>query len=85
MAKVKQKANAKNTGKITFTKTNYTIFAIGLIFLIAGYIALAQGPATSYLSVSVAPILLVFGYCVIIPLAILYRNAEENKNLKQGD
>ncbi len=80
MAKVKRNFGIKKTGtQIAFTKANFIIFIIGLILLLLGYIALAQGPATSYSSLSVAPVLLVIAYCVIIPLAILYRTNSEEK------
>jgi hypothetical protein len=52
---------------------NYWLFALGVGVIIIGYIALAQPPADSFMSLTVAPILLVIGYCVIIPAAILYQ------------
>jgi uncharacterized membrane protein HdeD (DUF308 family) len=64
---------ATDNGGLPFTRKNYYIFAVGLLAIIAGYIALGQG------SITLAPILLVLGYCAIIPIAILYRgenNAE---------
>ncbi|KAA3619618.1 MAG: hypothetical protein DWQ05_02530 [Calditrichaeota bacterium] len=86
MAKVKQKFSARNSAnQIAFTKANFVIFSIGLLFLLIGYFALAQGPADSFSSLSVAPVFLVLGYCVVIPLAILYRNSGEKKEEKQGD
>jgi hypothetical protein len=65
------KAGAKRPGSgdgLPFTRKNYMIFAVGLVAIIVGYIALAQG------SITLAPILLVLGYCAIIPIAILYRD-----------
>ena len=52
---------------LPFTKLNYYIFAAGLLAIVLGYFTLSQG------SITLAPILLVVGYCVIIPVAILYR------------
>ena len=52
---------------LPFTKLNYYIFAAGLLAIILGYITLSQG------SITLSPVLLVVGYCVIIPIAILYR------------
>lgn len=58
---------------LPFTSLNYQVFALGVVIIILGYVALAQPPADSFMSLTVAPILLVLGYCVIIPVAILYQ------------
>ncbi len=71
--KPKDRVTKKRSGQITFGRENYFIFLIGILTLVLGYIFLAQGPADSFWSLTVAPILLVLSYCVIIPLAILYR------------
>ena len=57
---------------LPFTKLNYYIFAAGLLAIVLGYFTLSQG------SITLAPILLVVGYCVIIPVAILYRGKERS-------
>lgn len=49
-----------------FTKTNYILMALGLGMIIVGYILLAVGDITG------APILLVLGYCAVLPIAILF-------------
>ena len=41
------------------------LVTLALVVLVAGYAALARG------STSVAPVLLVAAYCVLVPLAIL--------------
>jgi len=58
---------------LPFTKTNYQILGLGLLLIILGYLALSQSPWDGTMPLVVAPILLVLGYCVIIPLGILYR------------
>ncbi|KPL00279.1 MAG: hypothetical protein AMJ90_08605 [candidate division Zixibacteria bacterium SM23_73_2] len=68
--KVKQKApkprpKEKPKTALLFGKKNYLWFGIGIIVIIIGYIALGMGDIT------LAPILLVAGYCVIIPISIL--------------
>ena len=52
---------------INLTKKNYTIMGIGLVTIIAGFITLASG------SITLAPILLVLGYCVLIPVGLLVK------------
>ena len=50
-----------------FTKKNYISFAIGILTIALGFLSLANG------SITLAPILLVLGYCVLIPIAILLK------------
>jgi len=66
--------------RMPWTKQNYIIMAIGLGVIVLGYIlmstgiteepALPRGKWNNPLAVIVAPILLVLGYCVILPLGI---------------
>jgi hypothetical protein len=41
--------------------------------IVAGYIALSGDKVEGFLPLTLAPILLVLGYCVAIPLGIMYR------------
>jgi len=62
---------------LPFSRGNFQIFGIGLLVIVIGYIFLLQGPWDSFWSRTLAPIVLLIGYCVLIPLSILY-------NLKSG-
>lgn len=62
---------------LPFTRTNYTILISGLVCIILGYIALSQKPWDGFFPLVVAPILLVLGYCVVIPIGIMYRKKEK--------
>ena len=57
----------------SFGKINYQLFGIGLFIIITGYIIMATGETESYQSVKLAPIILILGYCVVIPAAILVK------------
>jgi len=50
-----------------FTRKNYVLFAIALAVITLGFVVLGTGDIT------LAPILLVLGYLVLAPLAILKR------------
>lgn len=82
MAKMdKVKVGKKRADSVfPFEKENYVIFAIGIVFIIAGYIALAQPTVEGFLPLVVAPILLVVGYCVIVPFGILYKRSQRRKS-----
>ncbi len=56
----------KSEESLGFTKINYILLAVGLGLIVIGYILLSVGDITG------APILLVLGYCAVLPLAILY-------------
>ncbi len=76
MARVEQKSAPKRKTVIEalpFTKTNYQILGTGLLLIVLGYVALAQPPWDGTMALVVAPVLLVLGYCVVIPVGILYR------------
>jgi len=79
MAKVETKVAPKRKPileSLPFNKTNYRILGAGLLSIVLGYIALAQPPWNGVMPLYVAPILLVLGYCVLIPLGILYHKKE---------
>lgn len=80
--KAGRKSALKAPEQLTFTRTNYLLFALGVLVIIVGYAALAQPPVNSFMSLTVAPILLIIGYCVIIPAAILYQS--KNGALAEG-
>jgi hypothetical protein len=56
-----------------FTRNNYLILGVGLLFIVVGFIFLGVGDIT------ISPILLVLGYCVIIPLGILFPKKKEGE------
>ncbi len=62
--KLSRKAK-KTDSSLGFGKINYILMAVGLGMIVVGYIFLATGDIT------VAPILLVIGYCGVLPAAIL--------------
>ncbi|MBM3322043.1 DUF3098 domain-containing protein [candidate division WOR-3 bacterium] len=52
---------------IALGRKNYAIMGLGLATVIAGFITLSTG------SITLAPILLVLGYCVLIPVSLLVK------------
>lgn len=81
MAKVASKVAAKKKAPsmaLPFTHRNYQILGLGLLVIVLGYVALSQSPWDGTMPLVVAPILLVLGYCVVIPFGILYREKSES-------
>jgi uncharacterized membrane protein len=80
MAKVeksKQLKKSKMDEIFPLERENYIILGIGLLVIILGYIALSGNTVEGFSQLTVAPILLVLGYCVIIPIGIMYRKKEK--------
>ncbi len=62
-----------------FSKKNIIGISIGIFLLVLGYVCLAQGPATNRISLDVAPVILVIGYVVVLPISILLGGKSEDK------
>ncbi len=58
-------------------RENFIILGAGLLVILAGYLAMLEGSVEGVLPLVVAPILLVLGYCFVIPFGILYRKKEK--------
>jgi len=72
MAKKVKKAE----DSLGFGKLNYVLMAVGLGMIILGYVFLATGDITA------APILLVIGYCAVLPAAILIHGRSKKEPLE---
>ncbi len=70
-----QKKKSQKPESLPLTKENFVIIGVGLVVILIGYLALARGPVEGFLPLVLAPILLLVGYCVIIPLGILYKKS----------
>jgi hypothetical protein len=53
---------------LSFSRTNYLFMAGGAVLAIVGFLLLRAG------DISLAPLLLVAGYCVLFPLGIIWRD-----------
>ena len=56
---------SSTNGRISQRNRSFTLWGVALLVIIAGFADLVRGGTT------VAPILLVIGYCVLVPIAIL--------------
>lgn len=51
--------------RLAFGPANYAVFALGAAAIVGGYVLLDRG------SITAAPILLILGYAVLIPIGLL--------------
>ncbi len=64
------RGNRESRG-LPYTRWNAMMFAAAIGVIVIGYICLSRPPVDGFLSLTLAPILLVLGYCVLIPIALL--------------
>ena len=68
---------AKNKQSVKFLwpykRKNYLLFGVGVFVIIVGYLIMYLGEVNSFQSLVISPLLLLAGYIVIIPLALLYK------------
>ncbi len=60
-------------------KKNIYLFLSGIALLIIGYILMAQPPVYGFVSLTLAPIILVFAYLIVFPAAILIKDSDTKK------
>jgi len=70
--------NMKNKNKTVkflwpYKRKNYLLFGVGVFVIIVGYLIMYLGEVNSLQSLVISPLLLLFGYLVIIPMALLSR------------
>ncbi|MDE3000551.1 MAG: hypothetical protein OXU79_15885 [Gemmatimonadota bacterium] len=56
---------------LPYSRRNWTFLGAGLGTILIGYLCLAQPPVDGFMSLTLAPVLLVIGYCVLIPIGLL--------------
>ena len=86
MAKIekgRQFRKGKHDNIFPLERENFIILGIGLLVIIAGYVALSGNVVEGFSQLTLAPLLLVIGYCVIMPIGIMYRKKEKPES-RQG-
>ena len=70
--------NDKNKlfSSLSFTNINYILFGVSLVVIFFGYILMYTGDTNSMQSIRISPIILVIGYCILLPISIMYRSKE---------
>ena len=60
-------------------KKNIILIAIGVLLLVIGFLCLATGHADNPVSLTVAHLILVVAFMVVIPLGILFTGKKQDK------
>lgn len=80
MAKQTRSSRSKVAWVHPWTKRQFIMIGAGIGVIILGFLLLATGIGSSWdnpLAVSVAPVVLVVGYCVVIPIAIMLNGKKD--------
>jgi hypothetical protein len=64
-----------------FSSVNYMLFGIGVLTILLGYYLMWTGDTISFQAVKLSPVVLVFGYCVIIPISIMYKSENNSDKI----
>jgi hypothetical protein len=72
---IRKRDQRRREESLPLSKENFIIIGVGIVVILLGYAALLEGSVEGFLPLVAAPILLVLGYCVIIPLGILYKKS----------
>lgn len=80
---LKTRRNKRELSHLHFAMTskNYMIIGLGIAIIIIGYILMSPNSVDGFLPTVVAPIMLIFGYCVVVPVGILYTDKGVNQNV----
>jgi hypothetical protein len=57
--------------QMPFDAKNMRIIALGIAVIVIGYVVMYVSPVMSDMALTVSPILLLLGYCVIVPMGIM--------------
>ncbi|MDP1677169.1 MAG: hypothetical protein Q8L88_09910 [Bacteroidota bacterium] len=76
--KDKSTKKTKRDESLSLELINYRIILAGVVIIVAGYFALSAQPWDNPIALTVAPILLVLGYCVVIPIGIIFRRKKND-------
>jgi len=85
---LKSKRQKKEMSHLHFAMTskNYMIIGAGILLIIFGYVFMSENSVDGFLPTVAAPILLILGYCVVVPIGILYNDkgvkADEKEEVK---
>ena len=80
---LKSKRQKREQSHLHFAMTskNYMIIGAGIAIIILGYFFMSENSVNGFLPTVVAPILLISGYCVIVPFGILYKDKGVKENV----
>jgi uncharacterized membrane protein len=77
-AKPAEPKRQRRQGSLEMGSRNVLMLVIGIVIITVGYFLLGRG------SITAAPLLLVVGYCVVVPLSIILWVKKPDTNKERG-
>jgi hypothetical protein len=77
VVKTKSTRRQKQNDVFPLDRENFIILGIGVLVIVIGYILLSGDTVESFRQLTVAPIFLLIGYCVIIPIGLMFRKKKK--------
>ena len=68
---------------LALTARNYYIIGFGILLILIGYVLMSANSVDGFGATVAAPILLVIGYCVVVPYGILYTDKTPEKQVEE--
>ncbi len=72
-----RRTSERQTKSLPYSERNIWLFGLGLVTIALGYVFLSLPPVDGFMSLTLAPLLLVLGYCVLLPIAVLSGKKED--------
>ena len=69
----RRRAVVNRSYTLPFQSRHYSLFGIGILVILSGFITLGFG------SITLAPLLLILGYCVLLPFIFFWKAAPEKE------
>ncbi|MDP6038839.1 MAG: hypothetical protein QGG64_09835 [Candidatus Latescibacteria bacterium] len=79
-ARQRRTPERKPPRELPYSGRNVRFFVLGIAVISLGYFCLSRPPVDGFMSLTLAPLLLVIGYCVLIPMALLSNNKSETSD-----
>jgi hypothetical protein len=63
-----------------FSTKNFLVLGLSAVLIVVGFILLSQGPVDGFSSLTLAPLVLVIAYVIIVPIGILLPKSDKNSS-----
>lgn len=84
-ARQRRTPERKPLRELPYSGRNVRFFVLGIAVIALGYFFLSRPPVDGFMSLTLAPLLLVIGYCVLIPMALLSSDKEDDSQTEDAN
>ena len=81
MVKNKKRKESISFDNQIFSQANIIFFITGVLFIVFGFVIMQSGDSMSVQTLTLSPIILLIGYLILIPAALLYRKKRDRSSI----